>query len=58
MAVWTNKKAKKQNDDKEELQQNINETNLVVNDLLMADDVQAQINELTGVINEIIMGGE
>ena len=29
MAVWTNKKAKKQNDDKEELQQNINETNLV-----------------------------
>ena len=35
-----------------------NETNLVVNDLLMADDVQAQINELTGVINEIIMGGE
>lgn len=58
MAVWTNEKAKKQNDDKEELQQNINETNLVVNDLLMADDVQAQINELTGVINEIIMGGE
>lgn len=58
MAVWTNKKAKKQNKDKNELQQNINETNLVVNDLLMADDVQAQINELTGVINEIIMGGE
>ena len=58
MAVWTNKKAKKQNDDKEKLQQNINETNLVVNDLLMADDVQAQINELTGVINEIIMGGD
>ena len=58
MAVWTNEKVKKQNDDKEELQQNINETNLVVNDLLMADDVQAQINELTGVINEIIMGGE
>lgn len=58
MAVWTNKKAKKQNKDKNELQQNINETNLVVNDLLMADDVQAQINELTGVVNEIIMGGE
>ena len=58
MATWTNKKAKKQNKDKNELQQNINETNLVVNDLLMADDVQAQINELTGVINEIIMGGE
>lgn len=58
MAVWTNKKAKKQNKDKNKLQQNINETNLVVNDLLMADDVQAQINELTGVINEIIMGGE
>ena len=58
MATWTNKKAKKQNKVKNELQQNINETNLVVNDLLMADDVQAQINELTGVINEIIMGGE
>ena len=58
MAVWINKKAKKQNKDKNELQQNINETNLVVNDLLMADDVQAQINELTGVINEIIMGEE
>ena len=58
MAVWTNKKAKKQNNDKNEPQQNINETNPAVNDLLMADDVQAQINELTGVINEIIMGGE
>ena len=58
MATWTNKKAKKQNKDKNELRQNINETNLVVNDSLMADDVQAQINELTGVINEIIMGGE
>ena len=51
MATWTNEKVKKQNKDKNELQQNINETNLVVNDLLMADDVQA-------VINEIIMGGE
>lgn len=58
MATWTNEKVKKQNKDKNELQQNINETNLVVNDLLMADDVQVQINELTGVINEIIMGGE